>query len=398
MRRCLGVLACGIGIVSILLTARYGWKQADDEIDRWVAAVMFGSISLCAFVFDAVAVRLWFSRLRGIAAFIGLIAALAFIVTFTNSLGGIASRADKVQAQRFRALDARNDERRELERLEKQLADIGNYAPTDQTAVDAARRAADGATVAKERECGNGDPKQRGKLCREKEESERVAADTLRKATAEKATTDRGSKIEADMRALREQLNAGETVASANPLGNALSLLIGSAADVLTARLQAVIALVFELCLVGLMVSYEALGHKSEPEPLRPVSPPRLKPRLIASNPSRPVGSVKRILTDNLERCPEGKVEIAEVGKRYRDVCRAEGKRTVSQDEFIDEAAAFCEAIGLDRKTIGVRLYLLDVQLTPIRNSASASRATPTDEVSDCRILTDFSESRGAGL
>ena len=44
---------------------------------------------------------------------------------------------------------------------------------------------------------------------------------------------------------------------------------------------------------------------------------------------------MKRILTDNLERCPEGKVEIAEVGKRYRDVCKAEGKRTVSQDAFI---------------------------------------------------------------
>ena len=153
----------------------------------------------------------------------------------------------------------------------------------------------------------------------------------------------------------------------------------------------------FELCLVGLMVSYEALGHKSEPELVRPDVPARPKPQLIASNPPRPTGSVKRILTDNLERCPEGKVEIAEVGNRYRDVCRAEGKRTVSQNEFIDEAAAFCEAIGLDRKTIGVRLYLLDVQLTPIRNSASASRATPTDEVSDARILTDFS-SRGAGL
>ena len=87
---------------------------------------------------------------------------------------------------------------------------------------------------------------------------------------------------------------------------------------------------------------------------------------------------MKRILTDNLERCPEGKVEIAEVGKRYRDVCRAEGKRTVSQNEFIDEAAAFCEAIGLNRKTIGVRLYLLDVQLTPIRNSTGTGKSKAT--------------------
>lgn len=371
MRRCLAVLACCIGIVSILLTARYGWKQADEEIDKWVGAVMFGSIALCAFVFDAVAVRLWFNQLRTIAMFVGVIAALAFIVTFTNSLGGIASRADKVEAQRSRILDMRIDDRRELDRLGRELGDLGKYAPTDQAAVEAARRAADAATVAKERECGNGDPKQRGKVCREKEDSERASADALRKATIDKATTDRASKIDHDMRALREQLSAAETVASANPLGNALSLLIGSAADVLTARLQAIIALVFELCLVGLMVSYEALGHKSEPEPMRPLSPPKPKPRLIASGPSQPVGSVKRILTDNLERCPEGKVEIGEVGKRYRDLCRAEGMRTVSQDEFIDEAAAFCEAVGLNRKAIGAHLYLMDVRLTSLRRDAN---------------------------
>ena len=98
--------------------------------------------------------------------------------------------------------------------------------------------------------------------------------------------------------------------------------------------------------------------------------PPRSKLQLIASNPSRP-GSVKRILTDNLERCPGGKVEIAEVGNRYRDVCKAEGKCAVSQDAFIVEAGTFCEAIGIKRKTIGVHLYLMDARLTPIRNSAN---------------------------
>ena len=76
-----------VGVVSILLTARYGWKQADEEIDRWIAAVMFGSISLCAFVFDALAVRLWFVGWRKAGGFIGFIAALAFVVTFSNSLG-----------------------------------------------------------------------------------------------------------------------------------------------------------------------------------------------------------------------------------------------------------------------------------------------------------------------
>lgn len=100
MRKLLIAMAGCIGVVSILLTARYGWKQADEEIDRWIAAVMFGSISLCAFVFDALAVRLWFVGWRKAGGFIGFIAALAFVVTFSNSLGGIVSRADTVQAQR----------------------------------------------------------------------------------------------------------------------------------------------------------------------------------------------------------------------------------------------------------------------------------------------------------
>ena len=374
MRRSLAVLACCIGIVSVLLTARYGWKQADEEFDKWVAAVMFGSISLCAVVFDAVAVRLWFNSLRGLSVFIGFIAALAFIVTFTNSLGGIASRAEMVEAQRSRILDTRNDDRRELERLEKQLADLGNYVPTDQAAVDAAKRAADAATTAKERECGGGDPKQRGKFCRENEDSERAATVVLRKATAEKATTDRASKIEVEVRALREHLNGRDTVASANPLGSALSLLIGSAADVLTARLQAIIALVFELCLVGLMVSYEAMGHTSKPEHATVAIAFRPKPQLIASNPSRLAGSVKRILTHNLDRCPGGKVEIAEMGRRYRHVCKTEGKCAVSQEAFLAETEAFCEAIDIKRKKMGAYLYLTDVRLTPMRNSAGTGK------------------------
>ena len=121
MRKLLIAMAGCIGVVSILLTARYGYKQADEEIDRWIAAVMFGSISLCAFVFDALAVRLWFVGWHKAGGFIGFIAALAFVVTFSNSLGGIVSRADTVQAQRQNVTDARADNRRELQRLEQAI-------------------------------------------------------------------------------------------------------------------------------------------------------------------------------------------------------------------------------------------------------------------------------------
>jgi hypothetical protein len=51
----------------------------------------------------------------------------------------------------------------------------------------------------------------------------------------------------------------------ANPLGSVLEQLIGATAAALTAWQQAIVAGVFELCLVGVMVIYELLGHALEP-------------------------------------------------------------------------------------------------------------------------------------
>jgi hypothetical protein len=51
-------------------------------------------------------------------------------------------------------------------------------------------------------------------------------------------------------------------VQSANPLGAVLEQLIGATAIVLTAWQQAIVAAVFELCLVGVMVIYELLSQQ----------------------------------------------------------------------------------------------------------------------------------------
>ena len=94
MRKVLGLLVILCGIVSIAMTSRYGWKQADNEIDQAMSAVMFGTIALCAIIFDAVAIRLWVNGWRAAGSFIGVIACLAFVVTFSNSLGSILSRSE----------------------------------------------------------------------------------------------------------------------------------------------------------------------------------------------------------------------------------------------------------------------------------------------------------------
>src|SRR5262249_3545313 len=100
------------------------------------------------------------------------------------------------------------------------------------------------------------------------------------------------------------------------------------------------------------------------------VVPPAAKPKLIATNSDRrPAGSVKRILTVHLESAPGDKVEIADVGNRYRHVCRRDGKRAVTSDEFCTELDEFCRTVGIKRKQAGERLYLLDVRLASLAAS-----------------------------
>jgi hypothetical protein len=97
------------------------------------------------------------------------------------------------------------------------------------------------------------------------------------------------------------------------------------------------------------------------------VVPPPARPKLIAANPDRrPVGSVKRILTVHLESAPGDKVEIGDVGNRYRDVCRRDGKRTVTSDEFCTELDDFCRTVGITWKKAGEHVYLLDVRLASL--------------------------------
>jgi hypothetical protein len=186
------------------------------------------------------------------SAVIGFIAAAALIVTFTNSLDAIASRADTTLAQRTRIADARADDRREQARLEKSLADLGGFTPTDEGVVGAAKRAADTATANRTVECDK-----RGPNCRARELDEQAAASHLVAVTAAKATTDRARQLEAEIRVVRARLIAGEPISNPNPFGDALALLLGAGAAALTAWQQAIVAAVFELCLVGVMVIYE---------------------------------------------------------------------------------------------------------------------------------------------
>ena len=153
-----------------------------------------------------------------------------------------------------------------MKRLQAALAALPAFTPTDGAAVEASRRAADTAAANKVAECGNGDPRQRGPNCRQRELDEGAAATNLANATAAKSATDRAAKLEAEIVVIRAKLGSATIVQNVNPLGSALEQMLGAAAARLTAWQQAIVAAVFELCLVGVMVIYELLGHPKQPQ------------------------------------------------------------------------------------------------------------------------------------
>ena len=355
--------------------------------------MVFGLIALCAFLFDAAAVRLWFMGHRLGSTAVGLIAAAALVVTFTNSLGAIAGRADTTQAERTRVSDAHRDNRAELKRLQAALAALPAFTPTDAAAVEASRRAADTATANKVAECGDGSPRQRGPNCRQRELDEQAAATILAHTTAAKSATDRAAKLEADIAAIRAKLGSATIVQNVNPLGSALEQMLGAAAATLTAWQQAIVAAVFELCLVGVMVIYELLGHARQPvqqqigdarsqkalgaiDEARMTPPQEIKPSASPARRKAVVahGSVKSFVRNHVFPADGERVEIKRLMRDYRAWCAQENVTPLEVSPFLDELEKLCRKLGIETK-VGddQRVYCLNVKLKTAAATAHAS-------------------------
>jgi hypothetical protein len=368
MRKLLGCLAVLLGAGSVALAARYGYKGADTLVDGSISAAVFGAIALCAFLLHGVAVRLWLDGHRLGSAAIGVIAVAALFVTFTNSLGAIAARGETTLAERAKAVDTRKDDRAELARLTAERSAI-KFAPATAEAVSTAREAVKAAERSRKAECGDGDPKQRGNNCRARETAEATARDTLATVIANKEATDRAARLDTDIRALRKRLDgAGAAVANPNPLGSVLEAMPGAGAAALTAWQQAIVAAVFELCLVGVMVSFELLGHDKasagEPVGATRQTGREIKPAVITSEraallPSRkapakvraaakPPSTVKAFLRDHLFPADSGeRLDIMALVRSYRTWCAEKGVAPADLDAILDEIEQLCGKLGV---------------------------------------------------
>lgn len=392
MRSAVGMFGIVCGAVVIWTVGNYGYASADDPSARWNIAFLFAVIAAGGLFGHAVSVRIWpinrfWSTCTGVAC------GAALVINLSNSLGALAGRNSRSAAESASKASVIKEDRTELARLQKVFEKLGPYVVTDKAAVDAAQRAADATTTAKERECGNGDPKQRGRFCRDKEDAERLAADALAKATAARALTDRALKLEADMRPIRERLRTAGPVVEANVQGTAIAKLFrlpDAEAEFAATVQQFALAGVVEALIVLSMVSFELLGrNQRHPAPAselrRPVrllqwwhsrsakaDTPTIVPdkqsapqalKLVAVRSERAVGSIPKILTAALEPATGQRVEMAEVYHRYKLDCAMESIVAVSPEQFADPLKRFCKGAGIRTKVEGDHVYLLNVQL-----------------------------------
>jgi hypothetical protein len=172
-------------------------------------------------------------------------------------------------------------------------------------------------------------------------------------------------------------------------------LLLGEAASVLTAWQQAIVAAVFELCLVGVMVGYELLGHTRQPgeewlgevrhetrevsEALGHDTGPAMSGLTLAlKSRLRPMsatakGSVESFMRDQVFTAEGEQTEIKTLMQGYRAWRTKHGLTPIALTEFLDKIERICRKLGI-KIEVGSdrRVYCLNVKLRSAQRLAEA--------------------------
>src|SRR5262249_21403019 len=121
------------------------------------------------------------------------------------------------------ATETRSSNEAEKAKIE-QRRDERIFTPTTEEMVQTARETVTAAEKAAQTECGNGDRKQRGKLCHEREADERKARDVLKVALEQRALTVADEKDERRLAELNTALDKPEGVQDADTIKHGGSL------------------------------------------------------------------------------------------------------------------------------------------------------------------------------
>jgi hypothetical protein len=156
---------------------------------------------------------------------------------------------------------------------------------------------------------------------------------------------------------------------------------------VLTAWQQAIVAAVFELCLVGVMVIYELLGHAKRPAEVRMgniisnktlatgngvegipqltkmMAHPRRR-KAITTSPKAKGGSINSFVREHVSRVDGERVDMKTLMYSYRTWCGQNGFAPIDLNGFLDEIENVCRRLGIPiEASDDQRVYCCNVKL-----------------------------------
>jgi hypothetical protein len=100
--------------------------------------------------------------------------------------------------------------------------------------------------------------------------------------------------------------------------------------------------------------------------PARIELPSRTPPRLVHDQP--PAVVLFDYMHDRFERRTRCRVEFEALYRDYVDVCRTNGRRTLTPEELIEPLAKLCQECGIPIRREGEHVYLVGVRIAPTDN------------------------------
>ena len=359
------------------LLRRSGSRSRPDRVTtRWprcIAAFLFGTIALGGLGGHAVSVHVWQTS-RILALLIGAICISALVVNLSNSLGAIAGRTDKSEAERMDVAAKIKDARALLIRKTSERDRLPAFDLVTPVMVRASEAAVSAAETSRIAEC-----ERRGSLCRQRETEEQNRRTELAAASRNAAATDRAERLDREIASLQHQIAQAGPAGAVNPQGAVLARLFrlpDTAAAMAATWQQFAVAVIVELLIVGAFVSFELMGKGQRgastvvdrPAPMMISSP---RPQLVTSA-GVTIGSVPAIVADILHPQASGRVELADVFAAYAEQCKVRGQSPLPPAQFVDPLRDFCRACKIATRTSGGRVYLMGVNLDEVANRASA--------------------------
>jgi hypothetical protein len=375
-------IAYGIACASATLASLYGFMSASGYYG------LAKGIGLCCVAFVGCHGPAWIAKVKREmgwpAAIFGSLATAACLgVTLYGGLGTIASGGADLRAESLKVSSTVDRDRAALKRLAAERETM-RFTATDADAVRAAQAAVASAEAIRHRECGNGDPKQRGLNCRARESEEQAKRDALATALASKALTDQAARLDAEIIRVSAKLDRAPPVVTADPQASTFSQLTGFSVDTSAALYAFLFSIALETAaMFAMLVAYSSsktsparptqgmapAAEKIEaPESIQVALPARPAPRLVSDQ--KPALSVTDYVGERITACNGGKVAFRDVYLDYEAVAQRQGRPALTPEQFTASPAKLCEGTSVFAREVRGVVFLLNVRLAGIAKNS----------------------------